>query len=110
MEDAGCGVEGEVLVGRYARRKPARRGSPFYGKHVIWRSKISIRSQSEMRIVVIPVKVLPNISSSGGTSCLGVIVLVMESFDGSMPGRRDNESSVACMAFFLRHDVLAKDL
>ena len=35
----------------------------------------------------IPVKVLPKTSSSGGTRLFGVVVLVMESFEGSRPGR-----------------------
>jgi hypothetical protein len=35
----------------------------------------------------IPVKVLPKMSSSGGTRFFGVVVLVMESFEGSRPGR-----------------------
>lgn len=35
VEDAGCGVEGEVLVGSYSRREPARGGGPFYCEHVV---------------------------------------------------------------------------
>ena len=34
----------------------------------------------------VPVKVLPKTSSSGGTSSFGVILFVIDSFDGSMPG------------------------
>jgi hypothetical protein len=33
---------------------------------------------------LVPVKVCPNINSSGGSNAFGVVVLVMESFDGSM--------------------------
>jgi len=33
------------------------------------------------------VKVLPKMSSSGGTSCFGVMVSVMESLEGSSPGK-----------------------
>ena len=58
----------------------------------------------------IPVNVLPKTRSSGGTSCLGVIVSVTDSFEASRPGSRDNESSAASMAFCLCHDVLANDL
>lgn len=35
MEDAACGVEGEVLVGRYSCGEPAIRGGPFEGEHVV---------------------------------------------------------------------------
>lgn len=35
MEDAGCGVEGEVLVGGYPWRKPAGGGGPFDGEHMV---------------------------------------------------------------------------
>src|SRR5271156_3956450 len=57
-----------------------------------------------------PVKVLPKTSSSGGTIFLGVMVLVMESFEASRPGNFDSVSSSACKALRLRHDVLANDL
>jgi hypothetical protein len=42
---------------------------------------------------MLPVKVLPKTSSSGGTRLFGVMVLVMESFEGSRPGRCLNEVS-----------------
>lgn len=35
MEDAGGGVEGEVLVGEDARGVPAGGGGPFEGEHVV---------------------------------------------------------------------------
>jgi len=35
VEDAGGGVEGEVLVGGYAGRVPAGLGGPFDGEHVV---------------------------------------------------------------------------
>jgi hypothetical protein len=56
------------------------------------------------------VKVLPKMSSSGGTIFLGVMVSVMESFEASRPGNFDSVSSSACKALRLRHDVLANDL
>jgi hypothetical protein len=49
-------------------------------------------------------------SSSGGTIFLGVIVLVMESFEASRPGNFDSVSSSACKTLRLRHGVLANDL
>jgi hypothetical protein len=36
-----------------------------------------------------PVNVLPNTSSSEGTSSLGVVVLVIESFEASRSGRAE---------------------
>ena len=57
-----------------------------------------------------PVKVLPKISSSGGTIFLGVMVWVMESFEASRPGNFDSVSSSACKTLRLRHDVLTNDL
>ena len=45
----------------------------------------------------LPVKFRPNINCSGGTTCLGVVVLVIDSFLGSMSGNRVNASSCDCM-------------
>lgn len=35
VEDAGCRVQGEVLVRGYPGGKPAIGGGPFYGEHVV---------------------------------------------------------------------------
>lgn len=47
--------------------------------------------------------VRPKTSSWGGTSSLGVVDFVMDSFEGSMPGSLAIESSCACMLYTLRH-------
>lgn len=36
VEDAGRGVQGEVLVGCDARGGPAGGGGPFDGEHMVW--------------------------------------------------------------------------
>lgn len=36
VEDAGRGIEAEVLVWRYAWGEPALGGRPFYGEHVVY--------------------------------------------------------------------------
>ena len=80
MEDAAGGVEGEILVGCYARGEPAFGGGPFEGEHMVWRSAKSYARPRRF----LPVKVLPNTNSLGGTSPLGVVVFVTESFEGSI--------------------------
>ena len=45
----------------------------------------------------LPVKFRPKINCSGGTICLGVVVLVIDSLLGSMSGNRANASSCDCM-------------
>lgn len=37
MEDAGCGVQREVLVGQYTGRQPTGGGSPLYREHMVCR-------------------------------------------------------------------------
>ena len=46
---------------------------------------------------LIPVKLRPNTSCPGGRSSFGVVVLVMESLDRSMPGSFAMASSSDCM-------------
>ena len=43
--------------------------------------------------------VRPKTSSSGGTSSFGVVVLVIESAEGSMPGSLAIASSCDCMLY-----------
>ena len=52
-------------------------------------------------VACLPVKFRPNISSSGGSICLGVVVLVMESAPGSRSGNRAISSSCDCMLYGL---------
>ena len=52
-------------------------------------------------VACLPVKFLPNISSSGGRTCLGVEVLVMDSAPGSRSGNRAISSSCDCMLYGL---------
>ena len=82
MKNTAGRVEGEVLVGRYTCGEPAFRCGPFEGEHMIYNSQLSrVPIPSPKNI---PVNVLPNTNSFGGTSSLGVVVFVMESFEGSM--------------------------
>ena len=47
--------------------------------------------------------VRPNTSSSGGTICFGVVVLVIDNALGFMSGNRAVSSSGDCIPYALRH-------
>jgi hypothetical protein len=96
VEDTGCRVEGEILVGCDTWRKPAGRRCPFYRQHVVCEECVSRFSRRTGAVGRRPVNVLPKTRSSGGTIFFGVIVSVMESLEASRPGSFDNESSSAC--------------
>ena len=53
-------------------------------------------------VACLPVKFRPNISSSGGRICLGVLALAMDSAPGSRSGNRAISSSCDCMLYGLR--------
>lgn len=55
-------------------------------------------------------KVLPNTSSSGGTSFFGVFVWVIDNVSGLMPGNFAMAASSDCMLYCLRHDICAQEL
>ena len=52
-------------------------------------------------VACLPVKFRPNISSSGGRICLGVVDLVTDSAPGSRSGSRAISSSCDCMLYGL---------
>ena len=52
-------------------------------------------------VACLPVKFRPNISSSGGRICLGVVVLVIDSALASRSGNRAISSSCDCMLYGL---------
>lgn len=52
-------------------------------------------------VACLPVKFRPNISSSGGRTCLGVEVLVMDSAPGSRSGNWAISSSCDCILYGL---------
>lgn len=58
----------------------------------------------------IPVNVLPKMSSSGGTSSFGVMVSVIESFEGSSPERLLIELSAVCKLYALWQAGFATNL
>jgi hypothetical protein len=58
----------------------------------------------------LPVNVLPNTSSSGGTSSFGVMVSVTESFEGSRLGSFLIEASSVCKLYDLRQLGFASSL
>lgn len=64
VEDAGCGVEGEVLVRSYACGEPALGGGPFYREHVVW--GVLVNGIGCGDIGGLPENVFPNTSCSGG--------------------------------------------
>ena len=118
MEDAGGGVEAEVLIGGYPWRKPALGCGPFDGEHVVcacFRLSIfpgfreSWGREGNEREGGLPVKVRPKTSSSWGTSSLGVVVFVTVSAEGFMPGSLAIASSCDCMLYGRRHCHCALD-
>ena len=60
--------------------EPTFGGGPFEGEHVVCGGQRCCVPPS----LNIPVNVLPNTNSFGGTSPLGVVVLVIDSFEGSI--------------------------
>ena len=52
-------------------------------------------------VACLPVKFRPNISSSGGRMCLGVVALVMDSAPGFISGNRAISCSCDCMLYGL---------
>jgi hypothetical protein len=70
------------LVGRYACGEPAFRGGPFEREHMVYSGQLCRVPISSPKNI--PVNVLPNTNSFGGTSSLGVVVFVIESLEGSI--------------------------
>jgi len=83
VEDARRRVETEILIGRNARRQPSLGCCPFKRQHVILGLEVRYR-QTMTPLVLLPEKLRPKISSSGGSRSLGVVVFVMVSLDGSI--------------------------
>lgn len=56
-----------------------------------------------------PVKFFPKMSSSGGTSVLGVVVSVMDRASGLIPGSFASSASFDCILYILRHRLCSSD-
>lgn len=92
MQHAGCGVEGEVGVGGYARGEPAFGGCPFDGEHVVFGVEVDVSRLGQLGVVGesvdIPVKLRPKTSSLYGRRSLGEVFFLISSLEGSILGRR----------------------
>lgn len=98
MEDASCGIEAEVLVRGYSWGEPALGSGPFDGKHVVCTfSRLSFLPRLLREEGSLPVNVRPKTSSSGDTSSLSVVAVVIERAEGFMPGSLAIASSCDCM-------------